>query len=102
MYKRKVSFDRRYSIFAKGGSTVSTPGFVPLPARFNSGLEIERQEVFLSTWQLLEQTISTAAAQDFSTTVSESQSIFIQRRASKHTTFSLWTKQFSRIQKGSV
>ena len=67
-----------------------------------SGLEIGRQKVFSSTWQLLEQTILTATAQDFSATVSESRSIFIQRRASKHTTFSLLTKQFSRIQEVSV
>ena len=36
MCKRKVSFDRRYFIFVKGGSTVSTLGFVPLPDRFRT------------------------------------------------------------------
>ena len=67
-----------------------------------SGLEIGRQEVFSSTWQLLEQAILTATTQDFSATVSESRSIFIQRHTSKHTNFSLWTKQFSRIHEVSV
>ena len=88
MCKQKVSYD----------TYMYTPHSLKVEVQFRlwdsyhfliaSGVEIGRQEVFSSTWQLLEQTILTATAQDFSATVSESRSIFIQRRALKHTTFS--------------
>ena len=78
----KLSFDTPYSL--KAGFQDSYHFLIAL------GLVIGRQEVFSSTWQLLEQTILTAVAQDFSATVSESQSILIQHYASKHTTFSFF------------
>ena len=80
---------RRYSIFIKGGKyrTFRLRDSYHFPIA--SGLEIGRQEVFSSTWQLLEQTILTATAQDFTATVSENQRIFIQRRASKHNFFTV-------------
>ena len=81
--KRKVSFDTPYLLKAEVQVQLRDSYHFPIAP----GLEIGRQEVFSSTWQLLEQTILTATTQDFSATVSESRSIFIKRCASKHTTF---------------